>query len=187
MDETQLVDWYDVVEAVANGHTAGHTCPACEQATLEAQLDGPDVTLRCPECTMGFKGRLGAGRDDSFYAQAIEMERRSAARRVAPMPAQAAPTATVVEATPEAEPRVTDPMKQRLPPPWEWKLPSQRAEPDPESLSLWMEVAEAIHNGRRTGLRCPMCSEPLDGIKHQPPYVRVTCTQCGEGFEGRLG
>ena len=41
-------------------------------------------------------------------------------------------------------------------------------------------------NGRVTGLTCPMCSEPLGDIDHRPPYLRVRCARCGEGFEGRV-
>ena len=70
--------------------------------------------------------------------------------------------------------------------PWEWKLPATE-QVEWDGLSVWSDVIEAIYNGRRTGLRCPYCSEPLDPIEFDDPHVRVHCGQCGEGFEGRLG
>ena len=115
------------------------------------------------------------------------MERRRAAAR-APV-APAGPTVAVAEAapTPAAAPTpVTQPKTpERRGEPWSWSLPSERAG-DIEALSLWMDVVTAAHNGRVSGLTCPMCSEPLGDIDHRPPYLRVRCARCGEGFEGRV-
>jgi hypothetical protein len=186
MDEGRLVDWFDVVEQVANGRLTGHACPLCGARPIETSAEGPNVRVRCPTCGEGFEGRLGHSRDDALYAEALEMERRRAAAR-APV-APAGPTAAVAEAAPTpAAPRpVTQPKSpERRGEPWSWSLPSERAG-DMEALSLWMDVVTAAHNGRVTGLTCPMCSEPLGDIDHRPPYLRVRCARCGEGFEGRV-
>jgi hypothetical protein len=65
-------------------------------------------------------------------------------------------------------------------------LPSENAG-DLDALMLWADIVESVHNGRQAGLRCPFCSEPLSEIDHSPPYVRIRCGVCNEGFEGRIG
>lgn len=174
MDEAALIDWYEVVEAVANGRLTGHVCPKCGGGPLEASRQpGGRLRIRCPACGEGFEGRLGHGRDDALYAEAVAMEqRREAAKATAAEPEP--PLATHAE--PE-KPRITRPE------PWEWQLQSGG---DVGGLADWMEVITAIHNGRRTGLQCPYCSEPLERITVQRPFIRVACSVCNEGFEGRV-
>ncbi len=183
MSEADYIDWYEIAEAVANGRLGGHVCPKCGDGTLEASLEpGGHVRMRCPDCSMGFEGRLAHGRDDALYAEAD----RLLSKRDAPPAPETAP----VEAAPDPAPAVvttepSEPAPERRGEPWEWRLPSGG---DEEGLGVWMPIVEAIYNGRRTGLRCPFCSEALDdGITVQPPHFRVVCAVCSEGFEGRLG
>lgn len=178
MDEAHLVDWFDVVEQVANGRLTGHACPLCGARPLETSTDGPNVRVRCPACGEGFEGRLGHSRDDALYAEAAALEaKKRVAQATAAAPVEA-PGTRVVE-VPASRPAET------RGPPWSWSLPGDRAG-DLDALSLWMDVVTAAHNGRRTGLTCPMCSEPLTDIDHSPPFLRIRCTGCGEGFEGRV-
>lgn len=199
MDEEQLVDWYEVVQQVANGRTEGHACPVCQGGQLEANLEHHRVTVRCPTCGEGFVGSLAHGRDDAFFAAAIEMEKAHGTSD-APQQAQVEegdPSAGSLEATAVVEcddmpaqnaPEPTSVVTEAPgdPEPWAWKLSPSRSE-DLDALAVWMDVVESIHNGRRVGLNCPYCSEPLHDITVQPPHVRVRCTVCGEAFEGRLG
>lgn len=210
MDEARYVDWYDVVQAAANGRMAGQVCPACGDGRLEASSDGVEVRVRCAACGEGFVGKLAAGRDDGLYAEADAMlaraaearakqaaERRSgrpiegaltraqmiagglcaagpdapAASVAAPVPVATVEAGASADADADAEP-------------FRWTLPA--GTDDVQGLADWMDVVESIHNGRRVGLRCPYCSEPLEHITHRPPFVRVRCEVCGEGFEGRL-
>jgi hypothetical protein len=185
VSEADYIDWYEVAEAVANGRLTGHVCPKCGGGPLDASQDGINVRMRCPDCSMGFEGRLGHGRDDAMYAEADRLLDRQAARRTsseqgstAPTPAEE-PEAEAPVGT--AEPVASGPTRAE---PWEWRLP---AGGDEEGLSVWMPVVEAIYNGRRTGLRCPFCSETLDDcVTVAPPHFRVVCAVCSEGFEGRL-
>ena len=136
---------------------------------------------------MGFQGKLGHGRDDGLYAEAMAMgQRREAAgataRGVTVVEVAPAPPPAATAATPTSITAPADAGDQ----PWQWKLSSEGAG-DVDALAAWMPVVEAIHNGRRTGLRCPYCSEPLSEITAQAPFLRVTCSVCGESFEGRLG
>lgn len=203
MDEARYIDWYDVVQAVANGRSDGHACPECGAGGLEATTDGVTVRVRCPACGQGFQGRLAHGRDDALHAEAAAIVERGARRR----PAERAPDRAAIVAgglcatgpaigelalatttlapgeAPRVEPRA--PSEER-PEPWSWTLPAGTGD-DVEALSQWMTVVEAVHNGRAVGLRCPFCSEPLTDITHRPPYIRVHCGVCGEAFEGRLG
>ena len=194
MDESLLVDWYDVVNAVANGRVEGHNCPACQKGTLGSSYDGIIVRLRCPECGMGFEGRLAHGRDDAFYREAQAMEARRAAKMEAaklaaeqqaevPTPEMTSPSAETSEA---AGPAPVAKSSERRAEPWSWQLPATSGN-DMDAYAVWIDVVEAIRNGRRTGMSCPLCSEPLTQITHRPPYIRVRCALCGEGFEGRLG
>jgi len=180
MDESKLVDWYEVVEAVANGRLTGHSCPICGVSPLSARRDGSRVRVTCEACGEGFEGQLAHGRDDALYAEAVSLERDE------PEPvatAEAAETPEAVPDVPEAEAEAPPP---RRPAPWAWELPAS-SQNDWEGFAVWHDVVEAIYNGRRTGLSCPFCSEPLEGIVHEDPYIRVRCDVCGEGFEGRLG
>lgn len=200
MDEARYIDWYDVVQAVANGRSDGHACPECGASGLESSTDGVSVRVRCPACGQGFQGRLAHGRDDALHAEAAAIVERSGRRRVpAPTPDRAALVAgglcaagpdigeltlqATVTAPERREPEV--PCEER-PEPWSWTLPAGTGD-DVEALSQWMTVVESVHNGRAVGLRCPFCSEPLTDITHRPPYIRVHCGVCGEAFEGRLG
>ncbi len=197
MDEARYIDWYDVVQAVANGRTEGHLCPACESGRLEGRSDGTTVRIRCASCGEGFEGRLAAGRDDGLYAEAAalsdamnrrgptidRLETRSAVMGgplggvCAPGPDAVARTVTEPAAPAESGPRRADEA-------WNWTLPAGSG--DVQGLADWMDVVESIYNGRRVGLRCPYCSEPLEQIEHRAPFIRVRCAVCGEGFEGRL-
>lgn len=184
MSEADYIDWYEVAEAVANGRLTGHVCPKCGGGPLDAALEsGGHVRMRCPDCSMGFEGRLAHGRDDALYAEAdrlLSKSREPAAAEPAPAPEAAAP-----DAGPTASTEPAGPTSPRRGEPWEWRLP---AGGDEEGLGVWMPIVEAIYNGRRTGLRCPFCSEALDdGITVRSPHFRVVCTVCSEGFEGRLG
>ncbi|MEZ4469789.1 MAG: hypothetical protein R3F60_03090 [bacterium] len=179
MDESALIDWYDVVEAAANGRLAGEACPHCGQRRLAVVQRGSWMRVRCPDCGQGFEGRIGSGRDDAYHEEATAlMQRHAAARRGDPAPAQAGP-APVEPAPPPPPPAPTRE-------PWRWSLPADSGS-DLDGLSLWMDVVQAVHNGRRTGLACPLCSEPLDDITVQDPHIRVRCRHCNEGFEGRIG
>lgn len=193
MDESKLIDWYEVVEAVANGRTTGLVCPECGQSGLEAQNDRGTVRVRCPGCNEGFEGRLGSGRDDAFYAEADAMLERQRAARRSPLPTASTPdpapqpavapapgVAPTAQAEPEPEPAPSRPE------PWTWELPAE-SQNDWDGYAVWAEVVESIYNGRRTGLICPLCSESLEDIRVEDPYIRVRCRVCGEGFEGRLG
>lgn len=192
MDEARYIDWYDVVEAVANGRTEGHVCPACDGGPLQGESDGRVVRVRCPACGEGFEGRLSGGRDDGYYAEAAALAARA---RKGPVVEGVSPRAAViaggvcppgpdaaalvgVEPTPTPTPTPVDDE------PWQWSLPAEND--DVQGLADWMDVVESIHNGRRVGLRCPYCSEPLEHITHRPPFLRIRCAVCGEGFEGRL-
>ncbi len=177
MDESRLIDWYDVAEQVANGRVTGHACPECGASPLACQTEGGVVRLRCPGCGQGIEGRLGSGRDDALYAE-------EAARRAAKV-LQTGPATSITEVqAPRLAPApVAAPTPQRSD--WQWKLPSTRSG-DLDGLALWSGVVEAVHNGRLTGLRCPYCSEPLSELQAEAPYVRVRCTVCGEGFEGKV-
>jgi hypothetical protein len=148
---------------------------------------------------------MGHGRDDAFFAEAAERSARRQAA-VAPSPAPVAVSVNVASnapATPaavaretprprtaagrllaanEPEPGAPSPQKK----PWNWSLPSENAG-DLDALMLWADIVESVHNGRQAGLRCPFCSEPLSEIDHSPPYVRIRCGVCNEGFEGRIG
>lgn len=198
MDEARYIDWYPVVQAVANGRLTGHACPECQGGPLEASSDGINVRVRCPDCSQGFEGKVGHGRDDALLAEADAMMRRVAERKAAKArpvavdavcaPAPGAPASTSF-APPEPASPAPQPTRQseRRPEPWQWSLPSGTGGDDVEALAAWMDVVHAIHNGRRTGLRCPFCSEPVDaGVTARPPYIRVQCPVCGETFEGRV-
>jgi len=195
MDEARYIDWYDVVQAVANGRTEGHTCPACEAGRLTGSSDGRIVRIRCAACGEGFEGRLAAGRDDGLYAEAAALS--DAMNRRGPAIEQLETRATVIgggvcppgpdvrAVTAEAgAPEADGDAPATRDAPWQWSLPT--GSDDVQALADWMDVVESIHNGRQMGLRCPYCSEPLEQITHQPPFIRVRCAVCGEGFEGRL-
>lgn len=200
MDEADLIDWYDVVEAAANGQLAGQACPKCGQRRLATRHQGGWMSVRCADCGEGFEGRLGHGRDDAFQAEAAELMRQQAARAAAK--AQASATATTTASTPGtsatgqgttlaatvalAPPAEPAPQVIRREEPWTWSLPAEGGQ-DLDGLSLWMDVVQSVHNGRRTGLNCPLCSEPLDDITVRDPFVRIRCRHCNEGFEGRIG
>jgi hypothetical protein len=175
MDESKLIDWYEVVEAVANGRLTGHACPICRASPLEAEKSGARVRVRCPRCGEGFAGNLAHGRDDSLYAEADALlrKREKAAAPAAEAPAPLATTAAAAPAPPAK------------PEPWEWQLPAS-ARNDGEGLAVWMDLVEAAINGRRTGLRCPFCSEPLSEVFYDDPHLRLRCGVCGEAFEGRV-
>ncbi len=175
MSEADYIDWYEIANAVANGRLSGHLCPKCGGAVSATRGDAGMVRARCGECGEGFEGKLAHGRDDALYAEADRLLRGREAPPVEPDPQRPAPA---THADPAPPPDVTRPE------PWEWRLDARG---DEDGLALWMPVVEAIYNGRRTGLRCPLCSEPLEDILVQPPYIRVRCSVCSEGFEGRLG
>ncbi|MFN3203005.1 MAG: hypothetical protein ACE366_31720 [Bradymonadia bacterium] len=218
MDESKLVDWYDIIEAIANGRLDGHTCPNCGHQGLEISHENYQMSARCPNCNEGFSGR-GGGRDDAYDREAAELMARQSRRRqpsvtgrtvgvtdpnlCPPVPGDGtvSPGLAAIPARPSAPSRpppvranatlYEDPPGTKKPErrgePWAWQLPHQGGEPDPDALALWMPLVESIHNGRRTGLTCPFCSEPLHDIHHQPPHLRIVCRQCGEAFEGRIG
>jgi transcription elongation factor Elf1 len=180
MDEAALIDWYDVVEGVANGRMTGHVCPMCGASDVLVEVEGRVVRARCGACHASVEGRLKQGRDDAYglgYVPRRRLPKRAPAsppdfgRRRIPQRARAAKT-------PSAK---TTPTR----PEWEWQLPAGAG--DVDGLSIWMDIITAVHNGRREGHRCPFCSEPLSDITHQRPFLRVRCGQCGEGFEGRVG
>jgi uncharacterized Zn finger protein (UPF0148 family) len=83
MDESAIIDWYDVAEQVANGRFTGHACPLCGARPLETSTEGAMVRVRCPTCGEGFEARLGHGRDDALYAEAQEMAARQRAAKAA--------------------------------------------------------------------------------------------------------
>ncbi len=181
MDEAALIDWYEVVEAVANGRLTGHVCPKCGGGPLEtSNLPGGRLRIRCPACAEGFEGRLSHGRDDALYAEADALLRKQEAAR---RPVEVAPVAPAPDPVAAVPPTDVPPAKITRDPPWDWQL---KAGGDVGGLADWMEVITAIHNGRRTGLVCPYCSEPLERITVQEPFIRVACSVCNEGFEGRV-
>lgn len=180
MDEAALIDWYDVVEGVANGRLTGHVCPMCGASQVNAEVEGRMVRARCGSCNASVEGRLKHGRDDAYDLGDVPRRRSPArskaappdfGRRRIPRRAKAAAPAAQVEAPERVE--------------WEWRLPAGAG--DVEGLSVWMDIVTAIHNGRQSGHRCPFCSEPLTDITAQRPFIRVRCQHCGEGFEGRIG
>ena len=56
--EEDLLLLQDVLEEVVNGRPDGHPCPFCSGGPLEAELDGANVSVACPDCGKTFKGRL---------------------------------------------------------------------------------------------------------------------------------
>ena len=197
MDESKLIDWYDVAEAVANGRLEGHVCPLCGASPLQAQRDGANVRVRCASCGEGVEGRLAHGRDDAFDAEVAAMERRRAASCVPQSPRDGPPggVCASIDELPNAESSTHSEPPSRSQQPddggssrgaWQWQLPS-RGGNDWEGYAMWAETVEAVYNGRRTGLLCPFCSEALDNIVFDDPHLRVSCAVCGEGFEGRIG
>lgn len=188
MDESKLIDWYEVVDAVANGRLTGHACPACGARPLEARKQGANVRVRCPACGEGFEGALAQGRDDSFYAEADALIRRREAAAKAATPSSPGVQVQVVgvEAAPMARPVTTPAAAPATPPPepWTWQLPPTSRDPA-EGYAIWIDVVESVLNGRRTGLCCPFCSEPLQDIFYDDPHVRIRCRMCGEAIEGR--
>ena len=189
MDESALIDWYDVVEGVANGRMTGHVCPICHASQVNAEVEGRVVRARCGACNAHVEGRLKHGRDDAYDAGDRELPLRRHAKRNPPphdiglrrIPLRKKPGEA---ATPEAA-TPNPPAKVPERPDWEWQLPAGAG--DVEGLSIWMDIITAIHNGRSKDHRCPFCSEPLVDITAQRPFIRVRCGQCGEGFEGRIG
>ncbi len=162
-------------------------------------MDGAKVRVRCPACGEGFEGRMGHGRDDAFFAEAAEAEAKKKQAAKSPPPGAPGVATSVVEAAPKPAPRprtaagrllaAGDPEPNAPPPqkkPWNWSLPAEKAG-DLDALMLWTDIVESVHNGRQSGHRCPYCSEPLTEIENAPPYVRIRCAVCGEGFEGRIG
>lgn len=210
MDEARYVDWQPIVDDVVNGRVNNHRCPECREGMLEGSSDGVTVRVRCPRCGVGFEGRLGYGRDDGMYAEADRIMKAWEDRRKAKAGALAgasspAPGAQVSEvqagtaepSTAEAStaqqvsPAERPPATRPAPAPqreerWEWELPFGQGGRDEDALSAWMPIVEQVHNGRRTNLACPFCSEPLTDITARSPYLRVRCTVCGETFEGRV-
>lgn len=182
MDEADLIDWYDVVEAAANGQLAGRACPKCGKRRLGASQQGSWLRIRCGDCGEGFEGRMGGARDDGFMAEAGELMRRQA-RAAAPQPTTVSSDAT--PGPPAGVTRTEPTPRATRDEPWTWQLSTENSS-DLDGLSLWMDIVQAVHNGRRTGLLCPFCSEPLTEITVQDPYVRIRCGQCSEGFEGRV-
>ncbi len=182
MDEADLIDWYDVVEAAANGQLATRACPKCGKRRLSTHQRGSWMRIRCEDCGEGFEGRMNGARDDAFMAEADAMLRRAEAPAVASTPSVPVPTtpSSVTRYDPPA------PAPERRGEPWSWQLPAESGN-DLDGLSLWMDTVQAVHNGRLTGLSCPFCSEPLSEITVRDPFVRIRCGQCGEGFEGRIG
>lgn len=203
MDEERFIDWYAVVDAVANGRLSGHSCPLCGHGPLETSTDGVQVRVRCPGCGEGFEGALGQGRDDALYGEADALIRRQAAARAqAAADASRTPdltadsagtarTSGIAAAEPAAAvpagpaPVPTPRPKHTRPDPWTWSLPNAGGD-DLDALGAWMDVLTAVHNGRRSGLHCPFCSEPLTDVVVQDPHIRLRCTVCGETFEGQV-
>ncbi len=190
MDESRLIDWYEVVEAVANGRLTGHACPMCGARPLETSKQGANVRVRCPRCGEGFEGALGYGRDDGLYAEADAlMKRQAEAKKGAPAVEAPQTTAPPVPAPTTAPPPATSPAPPAAEPQrdedWSWRLPASSGA-DYDGLATWMDLVEAVMNGRRSGLRCPFCSEPLDDVFYDDPHVRIHCRMCGEAFEGRV-
>jgi transcription elongation factor Elf1 len=196
MDEERFIDWYAVVDAVANGRLTGHVCPICAHGPLETSTDGVQVRVRCSNCGEGFEGALGQGRDDALYAEADALQKRQAAARRAAAsksksaedhhnsPDSPAASAPVPTATSTPAVRASSPERTRHEP-WAWSLPNAGGD-DLDALGAWMDVLTAVHNGRRSGLRCPFCSEPLTDVVVQDPHIRLRCTVCGETFEGQV-
>lgn len=194
MNDEDLIDWHDVIEAVANGKLTGHRCPACGTGVLQTSSDGVSVQARCPECGQGFGGKLAYGRDDGLYAEADRILAAQAAARSpgqisSPIPSpEPTGTADVAAVEDYDNKAVSGRVVPEVTPergPWEWQLPAGSA--DPDGYVIWAEIVEAIYNGRRSGLKCPLCSEPLEDITVRRPYLRAKCGVCGEGFEGKVG
>ncbi|MBU1900026.1 hypothetical protein KKB55_19965, partial [Myxococcota bacterium] len=88
------------------------------------------------------------------------------------------------DAAPAAAPPSPPPAVEARPAPWAWSITADQG--GDRDYVDWVDIAQAIHNGHTTGHRCPYCSEPLEAIERRDPYIRVYCTVCGEGFEGKL-
>lgn len=184
MDESALIDWYDVVEGVANGRMTGHVCPMCHASQVNAEVDGRTVRARCGACNAYVEGRLKHGRDDAYDAGDRELPlRRHGKRDPAPHDIGLRRIPLRKNAKPVAKAPTAKAPAERVD--WEWKLPAGAG--SVEGMSIWMDIITAIHNGRLSNHRCPFCSEPLTDITTQRPFIRVRCEQCGEGFEGRVG
>jgi hypothetical protein len=56
-DEAQLTLWYEILEQVVNGHTAG-SCPFCGTGVLDVKVEGRWVRVRCTSCGKFFEGQL---------------------------------------------------------------------------------------------------------------------------------
>lgn len=190
MDEAALIDWYDVVEGVANGRMTGHVCPMCGASQVNAEIVGRIVRARCGACHASVEGRLKQGRDDAYGLGDVPRRRLPKRKPASPPDFGRRRIPSRRRSSEKADPTAADPNAadgaapiQR--PEWDWQLPAGAG--DVEGLSIWMDVITGIHNGRREGHRCPFCSEPLSDITVQRPFLRVRCGQCGEGFEGRVG
>ena len=183
MDEARYVDWQPIVDDVVHGRVNNHRCPECREGMLEGSSDGVTVRVRCPRCGVGFEGRLGYGRDDGGYAEADRIMQAWEDRRAAKRAGTVAAEAPGVQALEEAAAPAAPPAREER---WEWALPHGRGTADEEALAAWMPIVEQVHNGRRSDLACPFCSEPLADITVRSPYLRVRCTVCGETFEGRV-
>ena len=195
MDESAFIDWYDVAEAIANGRLTGHVCPMCGHTPLDVTMRGSRAHVRCPSCGQGLEGQVGHGRDDALYAQ-VERQEARARRAAAPQTeGVCAPLDDGLRVTTSAqgpgragEPRSFEPQTARRPDRWEWRLPSTaQADQASAGYATWSQTVESIYNGRRAGLSCPYCSEPLSNIEADDTHIRVWCDVCGEGFEGRFG
>ena len=57
---------------------------------------------------------------------------------------------------------------------------------DYDELVIWQDILDEIMAGRTKGHRCPKCNAQGLEVDKTPARVRVKCTECGVGFEGRL-
>ncbi|MGK0362597.1 MAG: hypothetical protein ACI9U2_004918, partial [Bradymonadia bacterium] len=152
MDESALIDWYDVVEGVANGRMTGHVCPMCHASQVNAEVDGRTVRARCGACNAYVEGRLKHGRDDAYDAGDRELPlRRHGKRDPAPHDIGLRRIPLRKNAKPVAKAPTAKAPAERVD--WEWKLPAGAG--SVEGMSIWMDIITAIHNGRLSNHRCP--------------------------------
>lgn len=56
-DYDELSMWQDVLDEVMNGHIDGLICPFCDKKSIEVDLDGPTIDVKCTECGHWISGQ----------------------------------------------------------------------------------------------------------------------------------
>ena len=57
-DEEELSVWQDVLDRVMAGRVSWHSCPFCGEASITAEIDEFQISVRCEKCGKYIEGRL---------------------------------------------------------------------------------------------------------------------------------